>query len=66
MIILIDIRVACNHPSLVSEDYRKDGEAVEPKGSKSQDGDEDADDLAEQLAGMGLSSVRRCQLCQTE
>lgn len=58
--------VACNHPSLVSEDYRKDQEAVEPKVSKSQDGDDDADDLADALAGMGLANARRCQLCQAE
>ncbi|KAH9915737.1 P-loop containing nucleoside triphosphate hydrolase protein [Fomitopsis serialis] len=38
---------------------QKDREAVEPKGSKSQDGDDkdDADDLADQLEGMGLSGV---------
>ncbi|KAH9830624.1 SNF2 family N-terminal domain-containing protein [Rhodofomes roseus] len=66
LILLLRLRQACNHPSLVSEDYRKDGEAVDPKASKSQDGDDDADDLADQLAGMGLASVKRCQLCQTE
>lgn len=51
----------------MSEDYAKDREAVEPKGAKTQDGeDDDADDLAEQLAGLGLSNTKRCQLCQTE
>ena len=34
--------------------------------SKSQDGDDDADELADALAGMGLANARRCQLCQTE
>ncbi|KZT63245.1 hypothetical protein DAEQUDRAFT_742034 [Daedalea quercina L-15889] len=69
LILLLRLRQACNHPSLVSEDYRKDSEAVEPKGSKSQDGEDggnDADDLADQLAGMGLTHVKRCKLCQTE
>lgn len=59
--------LACNHPSLVSEDYKKDREAVEPKGAKdNDDDDEDTDDLVDRLAGMGLNSLKRCQLCQTE
>ncbi|CCM05412.1 uncharacterized protein FIBRA_07629 [Fibroporia radiculosa] len=66
LVLLLRLRQTCNHPTLVSEDYRRDKEAVEPRAAKSQDGDEDADDLADQLAGMGLSQIRRCQLCQTE
>ncbi|KAI0922976.1 hypothetical protein AcV5_009827 [Taiwanofungus camphoratus] len=67
LVLLLRLRQACNHPSLVSEDYKKDREAVEPKGAKdNDDDDEDTDDLVDRLAGMGLNSLKRCQLCQTE
>ena len=57
---------ACNHPSLVSQDYRKDREAVEPKAAKDdKDLDDDAEDLADLIGGMGLSgTTKRCQMCQ--
>lgn len=59
------LAIACNHPTLVSEDYRKDKDAVEPKAAQSrEDGDEDADALADALAGMGISGTTSCQLCQ--
>ncbi|OBZ66360.1 hypothetical protein A0H81_13586 [Grifola frondosa] len=66
LVLLLRLRQACNHPALVSEDYKKDKEAVEPKGAKENDEDDDADDLADRLAGLGLSSAKRCQLCQKE
>lgn len=44
-------------------DYRKDTDAVEPKAAKKDD-DEDADELAALMGGLGLT--KRCQFCQTE
>lgn len=44
-------------------DYRKDTEAVEPRAAKKDD-DEDADELAALMGGLGLT--KRCQFCQTE
>lgn len=65
LVLLLRLRQACNHPTLVSEDYRKDKDAVEPKAAQSrEDGDEDADALADALAGMGISGTTSCQLCQ--
>ncbi|KAH9941545.1 SNF2 family N-terminal domain-containing protein [Amylocystis lapponica] len=66
LVLLLRMRQACNHPSLVSEDYKKDREAVEPKPVKDNEEDDDADDLADRLAGVGLSAARRCQVCQAE
>lgn len=56
---------ACNHPSLLSKDFLADKEAVEPKAAKSGQDVEDADDLAELFGQMGVSSTRKCQVCQT-
>lgn len=53
---------ACNHPGLVSKDYKQDKEAVEPK-SASQDDDADDDELAGLLAGLDISK-KPCQMCQ--
>ena len=57
---------ACNHPSLVSKDYREDKEAVQPKAAKHDDDvDDDADDLADLMGGLGLAGAgKRCQMCQ--
>jgi len=65
LVLLLRLRQACNHPSLVSEDYKKDKEAVDPKAASSQ-GDEDANELADLLGGLGLSQTKRCQFCQSE
>ncbi|GJE98728.1 DEAD/DEAH box helicase [Phanerochaete sordida] len=66
LVLLLRLRQACNHPSLVSQDYRKDKEAVEPKAAKDEkDIDEDADELADLMGGMGLmGATKRCQMCQ--
>ena len=58
--------LACNHPSLVSKDYRQDKEAVDPKAAKDDDdvGD-NGDDLAELMGGLGLGAIKRCNMCQT-
>lgn len=61
-----EIKLACNHPSLVYKDYRIDSEATELRQAKNDDADEDADDLASLLGQMGVSNSKKCQLCQTE
>ena len=48
---------------MVGIDYRKDTEAVNP-GPAKKDDDDDADELAALMGGLGLT--KRCQFCQTE
>jgi SNF2 family DNA or RNA helicase len=55
---------ACNHPLLVSKDYKKDAEAVEPTAAKAKtDGDVDGDDLVAAFGALGVT--RKCQVCTT-
>ena len=54
--------LACNHPSLVSKDYRIDKDAAEPQPSKD---DDDAEDMTAMFGQMGVSNGKKCQLCQT-
>ncbi|KAI0693693.1 SNF2 family N-terminal domain-containing protein [Cerioporus squamosus] len=66
LVLLLRLRQACNHPGLISKDYRKDQEAVEPKSASQQsnDGDDDeSDDLAGLLAGLAIAR-KPCQVCQ--
>ena len=60
------VTIACNHPALISKDYSKDQEAVEPKSASQQsneDDDDEGDDLAGLLAGLAISR-KPCQVCQ--
>ncbi|KAI0058318.1 hypothetical protein BV25DRAFT_1830155 [Artomyces pyxidatus] len=66
MVLLLRLRQACNHPSLVSKNYNADRDAVEPRAATKDDEDDDADGLASMLGGMGLSGGKKCQLCQAE
>ncbi|KAI6126880.1 SNF2 family N-terminal domain-containing protein [Pisolithus sp. B1] len=63
LLLLLRLRQACNHPSLVSKDYRADGDAADPKPTK--DDDDDVDGLDELFGQMGVSNGKKCQLCQT-
>ncbi|KXN88440.1 hypothetical protein AN958_07346 [Leucoagaricus sp. SymC.cos] len=54
---------ACNHPLLVTRDYKKDLEAVDSQASK-KGSEADADDLAAAFGQMGVT--RKCQMCTTE
>ncbi|KAG2134132.1 SNF2 family N-terminal domain-containing protein [Suillus clintonianus] len=65
LLMLLRLRQACNHPSLVYKDYRIDNEAAEPRPAKNDEADEDADELAALLGQMGVSNGKKCQLCQT-
>ena len=63
LVLLLRLRQACNHPYLISKDYVCDKEAVDPQAAKGRDLD-DADDLADVFGQMGVSSGRKCQMCQ--
>ncbi|KAF7982840.1 hypothetical protein HWV62_25802 [Athelia sp. TMB] len=60
---LLRLRQACNHPSLVNKDYKADIDAIEPK-SASKIGDDEADELADMFGTLGVT--KRCQMCQSE
>ena len=55
---------ACNHPSLVSKNFTEDRDAVDPKAAKAGEDVDEADELADLFGGMGMSSARKCQVCQ--
>ena len=61
-IVLTPCGLACNHPALISKDYRNDQEAVDPK-SASQDDEDEGDDLAALLGGLTIAR-KPCQICQ--
>ncbi|KAI9068646.1 hypothetical protein FKP32DRAFT_1561262 [Trametes sanguinea] len=65
LVLLLRLRQACNHPCLISKDYKKDEEAVEPKSASQNDNDDDdGDELAGMLAGLAITR-KPCQVCQT-
>ncbi|KAJ3560995.1 hypothetical protein NP233_g10474 [Leucocoprinus birnbaumii] len=63
LLLLLRLRQACNHPLLITKDYKKDIEAVDSQAAK-QDSQVDADDLATAFGQLGVT--RKCQLCMTE
>ncbi|KAG9313720.1 hypothetical protein JVU11DRAFT_6070 [Chiua virens] len=63
LVLLLRLRQACNHPSLVSKNYHIDKDAADPKAVK--DDEDDAEDLAAMFDQLGMSSAKKCQLCQT-
>ncbi|KAH9064612.1 SNF2 family N-terminal domain-containing protein [Lactarius vividus] len=64
MVLLLRLRQACNHPSLVSKDYNTDREAIESRPAP-KDGDED-EELTTMFQELGVSKGKKCQLCQDE
>ncbi|KAI0039548.1 hypothetical protein FA95DRAFT_1684246 [Auriscalpium vulgare] len=65
MVLLLRLRQACNHPSLVSKDYNTDRDAVEPTAA-AKDEDDDAESLTAMFGTLGVSAGKKCQLCQSE
>lgn len=58
---------ACNHPILVSKDYKKDSEALEPKGVEKGKTDKEADADDDLIAAFGqLGVTKKCQMCTNE
>lgn len=67
LLLLLRLRQACNHPVLVSADYKKDSEALEPKAAEKGKDDQapDADDdLAAAFGQMGVT--KKCKMCTVE
>ncbi|TFK75607.1 hypothetical protein BDN72DRAFT_831922 [Pluteus cervinus] len=66
LLLLLRLRQACNHPSLVSKDYKNDLEAVESQASKqgADDLSPDADDLVAAFDQLGVT--RKCKICMLE
>ncbi|KAH9474606.1 putative ATP-dependent helicase [Psilocybe cubensis] len=67
LLLLLRLRQACNHPMLVSKDYKNDSQALEPKpAEKGKDvADPDADD--DLIAAFGqLGVTKKCQMCTSE
>ncbi|KAF8960935.1 SNF2 family N-terminal domain-containing protein [Flammula alnicola] len=67
LLLLLRLRQACNHPILVSADYKKDSEALEPKAVAKGKDDKDADPDDDLIAAFGQMGVtRKCQMCTSE
>ncbi|KAG9074684.1 hypothetical protein FS749_013731 [Ceratobasidium sp. UAMH 11750] len=65
LLLLLRLRQACDHPSLVSKDFQKDVDAVESKPAKKDD--EEDDDLADLFQKMGVDKrITTCAICQAE
>ncbi|KAJ7112399.1 SNF2 family DNA-dependent ATPase [Mycena crocata] len=72
LLLLLRLRQACNHPCLVSKDYKTDMDAVDPKAKKpassageNEAGDVDGDDLAAAFGALNVAT-RKCQVCMLE
>ncbi|KAG6865601.1 hypothetical protein C0991_001025 [Blastosporella zonata] len=63
LLLLLRLRQACNHPILVTQDYKADNDALDPKAKKNTDEDDD-DDLVGAFAQLGVT--RKCQMCTIE
>ncbi|KAL0945765.1 hypothetical protein HGRIS_012054 [Hohenbuehelia grisea] len=65
LLLLLRLRQACDHPMLVSKDYKEDLDAVDPKAAEGvDDKDPDADDLIGAFAQLGVT--KKCHLCNGE
>ncbi|TFL03806.1 SNF2 family N-terminal domain-containing protein [Pterulicium gracile] len=67
LVLLLRLRQACDHPSLVSKDYKKDIEGIDStpvQDSKSTDAGANPDDLIAAFEKLGVA--RTCHMCQIE
>ncbi|KAE9405481.1 hypothetical protein BT96DRAFT_915973 [Gymnopus androsaceus JB14] len=55
LLLLLRLRQACNHPSLVSKDYKEDLDAVDSRAAKKNSADVDADDLVAAFDQLNVS-----------
>jgi hypothetical protein len=60
---LLRMRQACDHPSLVTASLATDQDAVNATAAKLDEVD-DADDLADMLSGLGVGG-KKCEVCFT-
>ncbi|KDQ12526.1 hypothetical protein BOTBODRAFT_112769 [Botryobasidium botryosum FD-172 SS1] len=68
LLMLLRLRQACDHPSLISKDYRADADAIEMKpAAKDEDEGKEADELADLFGKLGVDSeIAKCNICQIE
>ncbi|KAJ3774605.1 SNF2 family DNA-dependent ATPase [Lentinula raphanica] len=64
LLLLLRLRQACNHPVLVSKDYKEDLDAVDSRGAKKGSADVDGDDLIAAFDQLNVS--RKCKMCTAE
>ncbi|QRV98846.1 SNF2 family amino-terminal protein [Ceratobasidium sp. AG-Ba] len=65
LLLLLRLRQACDHPSLVSKDFQKDVDAVESRPAKKDD--EEDDELADLFQKMGVEKRNvACAICQVQ
>ncbi|KDQ54158.1 hypothetical protein JAAARDRAFT_697737 [Jaapia argillacea MUCL 33604] len=64
LVLLLRLRQACDHPALISQDYRKDTEALQPRAASTVDDEDDDDDLAGIFGKLGIS--KKCGVCQKD
>ncbi|KAI0299413.1 SNF2 family N-terminal domain-containing protein [Multifurca ochricompacta] len=64
MVLLLRLRQACNHPSLVSKDYNTDREAIESRPAPKDENEDE--ELTAMFRQLGVSNGKKCQLCQDE
>ncbi|GJJ11146.1 hypothetical protein Clacol_005377 [Clathrus columnatus] len=64
LLLLLRLRQACNHPCLVSKDYKQDMDALESRATpkSTQEEADEGDALADIFANLGI--VKRCEVCQ--
>ncbi|KAH7871361.1 SNF2 family N-terminal domain-containing protein [Lentinula edodes] len=64
LLLLLRLRQACNHPILVSKDYKEDLDAVDSKAAKKGSPDVDGDDLIAAFDQLNVS--KKCKMCTAD
>ena len=62
---LLRLRQACDHPSLVTNSISMDKDAIQNE-NQAPDNElesDEADELADMLGGLGVDEEKKCQLC---
>lgn len=63
LVLLLRLRQACNHPSLVQNKLDKDKDALATDTSNQRAADTSVDDLTDAFGGMGIQALK-CEMCQ--
>ncbi|KAF3761555.1 hypothetical protein M406DRAFT_266849 [Cryphonectria parasitica EP155] len=62
LVLLLRLRQACNHPSLVSSQLSQDEDALATDTAHQKSADTSVDDLADAFGGMGIQA-KKCDMC---
>lgn len=65
LVLLLRLRQACNHPSLVQSKLDKDKDALSTDTASQRAADTSVDDLTDAFGGMGIE-VQKCEMCQQD